>query len=27
LEMSNDFGKNIKFYKKGSLVEGYLLPL
>ena len=27
LEMSNDFGKKIKFYKKGSSVEGYLLPL
>lgn len=27
LEMSNDFGKNIKFYKKGSSVDGYLLPL
>lgn len=27
LEMSNDFGKQIKFYKKGSSVQGYVLPL
>jgi len=26
-EMVNDFGDNVKFYNKGSKVQGYTIPL